>query len=272
MPMFQTPDDQRYIMDRPPLVRAVVELSFPFSAHLARALSDEGLVDLQSKLSEQYPLLDRLSAPAGAVVTAGSDVDAKRTRYVFGSPEGYELVISPSNATLSIDDRYSVRDNFQAKLLPTAQLIGEFGEIKLLQRLGVRYINAGVASLDDWGAWFKPEFTGWINADFVRNNERRVSLQIAQLSSGGEDPKTATVRYGYLSGGVGPDITKKDPKDKPSFLADIDVASETSMPFNATEIAARFRELNYEIARFFVHSLTDEGKKHFGLRVKEDAV
>lgn len=268
--MFQTPDDQRYVMGRPPLVRAVVELSYSFSSQLARVLTDEGLVDLQSRLSDQFPFVEPVRS---GVASVGAPSDERKSRFAFQSPDGYELVVSAENATLSIDHRYTNRESFQGKLLPAAQALGEVGQLKAIRRLGARYVNAEAASLDEWTTWFKPEFVGWVNAPFVQPHEQRVSLHVVQIATGdNNDPMTATIRYGYLPGGVGPDVTSKDPKNKPSFLADIDVAYEKAFAYDTTEIASKFRMVTNEIARFFLYSLSEKGREHFEVRPAEVAV
>jgi hypothetical protein len=138
-------------------------------------------------------------------------------------------------------------------------------------RIGVRYIIAAPATLKEWRAWFKPEFTGWTECGIVDERARRVAMLITQLAMEESDVETAaTIRHGYLPDGIGGDVTEIDAANKPSFLVDIDMATDKRCVFEADDISARFSAVNSDIARYLRNTFSEDGESHFGLYSLEE--
>jgi uncharacterized protein (TIGR04255 family) len=254
-----------YTMGKPPLARAVVQLVFPFSAHL---VAPQGLADLQDRL--QGFTLQTENAAAFQISIGPAAPTAQR--YLFVDRAGHELAITGANVTLSINESYKSRDVFQAVLESVLGPIGEVGKITSYERLGVRYINAAPATIEEFLLWFRSEFTGWAGGNLVTPDTLRTWVLVTQMNQ--SDPQSlvnaATIRYGFLPNGVGADITSSPAASQQSFLADIDMASFRQAPFSASDIGAVYQRINHEIAALLRSSLSDEGVKHFELRPKED--
>jgi len=101
--------------------------------------------------------------------------------------------------------------------------------------------------------------------------EHRTWVLITQIArTDTASPVTnGAIRYGYLQGGVGADITKSDAATAPSFIADIDLGDQRSRPFDPAALTEHFRAINHEIAAFFENSMTPDGIAHFALHPKE---
>jgi|HubBroStandDraft_2_1064218.scaffolds.fasta_scaffold115954_2 uncharacterized protein (TIGR04255 family) len=257
-------EQQAYVLDRPPLVRAVTQITFSPSARLGTA---DGLVQLQDGLGDSFVL--QAQQGMALQINFGAPV-ALSQKYSFANGDGYNVAVSPQDVVLAIDQRYKTRTEFGATLRSVVAAVAAAGKINQAMRVGVRYINALPASIDQFQAWFKPEFTGWAGGSFVTKQARRTWILITQLAAEGLQPSDGgVIRYGYLPDGVGKDITDAPAATEPSFLADIDFGSSQPRTFDPDSIGDLFEHLNRVIASFFAYTLTDAGTQFFGLRRKE---
>ncbi len=265
-------DAGRYGMRNPPLQRALVDLQYPLSPRL---VTTEGLSELREQLLEAFPVMRPANAP-GFSLSIGSPgpsaVPGFESRYQFINETGFDVMIGASNATVSFSGRaYKERQQLAGILKIVVAAVGPVGRVTQCDRIGVRYINAAPATLLQWRAWFKPEFTGWTETGVVDERSRRVAMLITQLSMPESDVQTAaTIRHGYLPDGIGGDITDLAAASKPSFLVDIDMATDKRCTFDADEISARFRAINNDIARYLRNTFSEEGEKQFGLYSLEE--
>lgn len=253
-------------MGRPPLARALVQLVFPFSGHL---VAPQGLADLQDRLRGFT-----LRTESGGFQISIGVATPTTQRYLFVDDAGYELAITGANITLSINEAYKSREAFQAVLESVLAPIGEIGKITKYERLGVRYINAAPATIEEFRQWFRSEFTGWAGGNLVSQDTLRTWVLATQLNH--PNPQSlvnaATIRYGFLPNGVGADITGSPAASQQSFLADIDMASFRSGEFNVEDIGALYRQINHDIAALLRSSLSEAGIKHFELKPKQESV
>jgi uncharacterized protein (TIGR04255 family) len=254
-------------MENPPVVRVVVQVAYPPAARLG---TPDGVAELQEALGERFRL--RSQGPAGFQISFGGPPALMPiTSSVFGHTEGYELTVGQESLTLAIDHRYRDRAAFAAVLEPALTTVAGIGRLKEYARFGVRYINAAPASIEEFRAWFKPEFVAWPAGDIVVTDAGRTWVLITQLAS--TEPSSpitnGVVRYGYLQNGVGADITNSTAGAAPSFIADIDLGSQRPGAFDPAVITEAFRNINHEIAAFFENSMTRAGIEHFALRTKE---
>lgn len=254
-----------YKMGRPPLARAVAQLVFPFSAHL---VTPQGLAGLQDGL----PAFTLQTEPLASLQISIGPGAANSPRYVFASSEGYEAAITASNLTLSINESYRSRDAFQSTLESILTVMGQVGKIAEYERLGVRYINASPATVEQFLEWFRPEFTGWAGGKLVSPDTLRTWVLVTNLNQMSSDTVVngATIRYGYLPNGVGQELTGSQATAEPSFIADIDMASFQRSPFDVQSIGALYRKINHEIAAFLRSSLTERGVEYFKLEPLEE--
>jgi len=269
--MFNYPAGARaaYAMDNPPVVRVVVQVAYPPAARLG---TSEAIAELQERLPKGFRLQQQ-QATVGFHISFGTVPGlAPAATTQFTHPGGFELSVNPDSLALAIDHRYRDRTAFATMLEPVLAVVGAAGRLKDYVRLGVRYINAAPATIGEFCAWFKPEFVGWAGGDVVApDTEHRTWVLITQIvQNRAELPVThGIVRYGYLQGGVGADITKSAAASAPSFIADIDLGDQRPGLFEPGALTDHFRVINHEIAAFFENSMTSEGIAHFALRSKE---
>ena len=134
----------------------------------------------------------------------------------------------------------------------------------------MRYINALPATIEDFMKWFKPGITGWpvARSSTAKRNEHGSSWTQLEAGKNGHPVDGGVIRYGYLPGGVGIDVASTEAATQPSFLADVDLVNSAQRPFDPAALATLFQEINHLIADS-AHTLSEDGRKQFGLRPKE---
>jgi uncharacterized protein (TIGR04255 family) len=268
--MFNYPGNPQasYMMDNPPVVRVVVQVAYPPAARLG---TPEGVAELQERLSGSFQLQQQQPSMGLHISFGMAPGVVPGSSAVFAHPDGYELTIGPDSLALAIDQRYRDRTHFAAVLEPVLTTVAAAGRIRDYARIGVRYINAAPATVEQFRAWFKPEYVGWAGGDVVAGDANRTWVLITQvLRTDAASPVTnGVIRYGFLQNGVGADITNSDAANAPSFIADIDLGDQRPGPFESATLSDKFRAINHEIAAFFENSMTTEGIAHFAIRPKE---
>ena len=263
--MFSIPsaDPRSYTMNNPPLVRAVVQIVFPPSLHL---VNPQNAAELQDALGDAFEPKMPAEQQVGLQISFGAAPGFAQT-LTFSHRDGYELAVAPQGVTLAIDERYVSRAAFSEVLLPALEAVGRIGRIKTFQRIGVRYINSAPATVEEFQRWFKPEFTGWAGSGILPNDSDRTWMLMTQIQRESDESgvTVGVIRYGYLSQGIGADVTGAAAASSPSFVADIDLACTTPGPYNANTLADLYRSINHEIAAFFQHTLREEGVEHFSV-------
>jgi uncharacterized protein (TIGR04255 family) len=268
--MFNYPGALRtsYMMDNPPVVRVVVQVAYPPAARLSAA---DGVADLQERLADSFQLQQQQPSMGLHISFGTTPGVVPVSNAVFAHPDGFELTIGPDSLALAIDQRYRHRAHFAAVLEPVLATVAAAGRLKGYARMGVRYINAAPATIEQFRAWFKPEYVGWAGGDVVAGDANRTWVLITQiLRTDAASPVTnGVIRYGFLQNGVGADITNSEAANAPSFIADVDLGDQRPGPFEPAALSEKFRAINHEIAAFFENSMTAEGIAHFAVRQKE---
>lgn len=267
--MFHLADDPgRFTMMNPPLQRVLVDLQYPLALRL---VMPEGLVALQDRLQGTFPIVRPIAAPTFTISFGPPPAPMDQTlasRYQFSNPDGLDVQIGAGNTTLSIPgSAYREGAGVAALLTAIAEAIGSVGRLSQCDRIGVRYINAAPATPAEWTRWFKPEFTGWTETGIVDERATRVAMLITQLAlADGEVVTAATIRHGYLPNGLGHDLTASAAASEPSFLLDIDMATDKPMPFDPAYIHDAFRAILRDVARYLRYTFTPAGEAQFGVQ------
>jgi uncharacterized protein (TIGR04255 family) len=268
--MFHMPNDAgRFQMENPPLQRVIVDLQYPLTPGL---ILPAGLNDVHNRLRSDFPVMRKLDVSTFTITFGPQQPQIPNpelsARYQFTNSDGYDLQMGATNSTLSLPGpAYRERNQFASLLQRVASAIGEVGQIAQCDRVGVRYINAAPATLTEWVTWFKPEFTGWSELGFVDTNAKRVAMLITQITMPESEVVTAaTIRHGYLPDGLGRDLTSSPASTEPSFLVDIDMATDKPTPFNSENIVALFKAINLDIAQYLRHTFTAAGEAQFGVK------
>lgn len=274
--MFRLAPAPSYHLDRAPLAQALAQVRFPIIAILE---SLAGIAPLQEALRGRFPYMEQkdthevgiLIGPAGP----SEPMTSSQKTWELTDDYGYRLVVQPDRATLSVGDSYTGIGDFAdvfGRVLDALQVYG----VPRCDRLGVRYLSIAdddPGSPGQWQAWFRPELRGLV--DIVETRSLRTAQTQLQLRAPATDDYAefpaavqAIIRHGFAP--KGSDLPGVPPIKLASdaFFLDLDLFSSGQQAFHAAPIAGQFRKLHAEIDKFFYWALTDDGRAHFGLELR----
>lgn len=276
--MFDLAPVPRYRLARPPLVQAIVQITFPVRARLQTL---EGVSPIQDRLETLFPYLNQQQIQAVQVVLGpgappGISGGEARPSWQFSDDAGWVFALAADNASLSIGPQYSSFDEFAARFRAILEALREAAGVLRCNRLGVRYID--IAEVVDpstpgvWREWFRPELTGWGATDALGADTTLVaSIAQTQLKasptgdlSGPPVDVQAIIRNGYVPPNTVVPGVPVQPQS-PGFLLDMDLFVEGPQEFNVDGLANQLEVLHEQIDRFFRWTLAPAGEAYFGV-------
>ena len=247
----------------PPLVRVIAQVRFPLIASLEKR---EFIGSFQEAIRGVYPVL-RPEESRGVVLGPQGVIDARsNTSWRFTEASGpWRVTLAPDFLALDTT-RYSSRDDFMRRLEVVLQALKDHVDPKVIDRLGVRYIDrvSGEQDLTDLPKLVRPEVAGILGSPLSEHARHAISENVFVLP---EDGGQATVRWGLLPAQSTVDPGGLDPIDEASWILDTDAfqsfpAGTRELSVNSVVEQARgFAERIYSIFRWAV---TDEFLRRFG--------
>lgn len=279
--MFHLEPAPRYRLARPPLNQALVDVRFPVRAGLATI---EGIAPIQQQLGALFPYLQEQQLQQFSIMVgpgAPANPETQTTHaWRFEDDSGWTLVISPSNAALSIGPRYSEFREFSDRFRVVLSVLNDHAGVPRADRLGVRYLNIAEIPPGDeraWSRWFRAELTGWSGTDLVGDTTKLVtSITQTQLAapavgelSGPPVDLQAVVRHGVIPANTVVPGAQPTQTQRPAYLIDLDVFVEAPQPFDPSELSRQVTVFHDQIDRFFYWAITEEGTAYFGCEVDQ---
>lgn len=275
--MFDLERAGPFEVEQAPLVAAIAQVRFPL---IARLQSLAGIAPLQERMAEFLPYMEQVNrqqvllslGPSGSEAPPATE---QTHGWKFTNDAGWTLSIEPGSATLSVGAGYTTGVDFAREWRDMLEaLAGDVG-VARCDRIGVRYVNLiDIPPGDDtsWLAWLQPALTGILGgAIFSDGTQLRTYVTQVHLVGAPGEPHAvqAVFRYGFL-----PPMTQiafqplSSPLQIPvaGFLLDIDLFIEGPQPFDVERLTAEYDHLHEQQDKFFLWSLTEEGKNHFGVR------
>ena len=129
----------------------------------------------------------------------------------FTGGQGYELLLAPDSASLSIGAEYLAFAEVLQRFRSLLAVLSREG-VPRCDRIGVRYLSVATPSTpdsDEWVRWFKPEFIGWTGSGLLSpttslfsalNQVTLVSSPTQQLAQFPGDVQ-AIIRHGLVPAG-----------------------------------------------------------------------
>lgn len=274
--MFDLDSPPLYRLGRPPLMKAIGQVSFPFISNITDLRSIEGF---KAAVEEKFPYMHQLSSQQVSVALdplGSSSVQSNKfDGWLFSDDSDWALQVFPNSATISVGSQYFEFDNFQQRFSKVMDALSTELHIKRIDRIALRYINVVEIPQSEpsvWKAWFKPEIIGWIGSDIV-NNETLIEASITQTmliySMNNQNDYYApdvnsVLRHGLIPANtIIPGLDSKLLKENKGFLIDIDSYINSPQAFDAQELTHQISKLHSVIDKFFFWILTDEGAKYF---------
>lgn len=231
-----------------PLVRVIAQVRFP--AILAIEQRDF-VAPFQEALRATYPVL-RQEQTQGLLLSPTGVAQAKpQIAWRFSDVAGHWRVsLTPEFLALETT-RYTSRSDFFQRLLAVVEALDEHASPKVIDRLGVRYIDRITgAAVDDIGDLVRAEVRGITGTIAAAHATHALSESMFQLPDA-----RVIARWGQLPAGATVDPAAIEPAPEKSWILDLDMFSAAPMPFSVDHVvleAQRFAERIYTIFRWAV--------------------
>lgn len=280
MPLFDLPEPPDYLLTRAPLAQALAQVRFPL---IASFQSITGIAPLQEELRAIFPYMrqERVQELSFTVGPEGAEAGpaADSVTWNMTNDDGFLAVVGAGSATLSAGDAYSGVEDFADLFRSLLTALYTVGHIPRCDRLGVRYLSIAEdlpGEPGTWRNWFEDSVIGWTGSSVVPNGALASSITQTRLTqppvgdlAGPPSDVQAAITHGYVpTGTLVPGIPPVR-VDQPSYLFDLDVFVEGHQSFNVKSLVDQFIMLHSQVDRFFHWSLSDDGKEHFGLEVRQ---
>jgi len=257
---FTDPPPAEVPLANAPLVRVIGQLRFPLVAAIEQR---DFIAPFQEAIRASYPVLRQeqtqqilfganIAAPAHSVSTA----------WRFNSEDNHWRVSLTSDFLALETTRYTSRSDFLARLEQVVSALAFRIDPKLLDRLGIRYIDriSGDA-LADIVRLVRPEVRGLLGTPAAGT----VSHSITETMFTRDDAQVLA-RWGRLPPNVTVDPAAIEPSDAASWILDLDMFSAAPTPFAVERVITDARGYMERLYTFFRWAVTDEFLRHFGAK------
>jgi uncharacterized protein (TIGR04255 family) len=255
-PLVDPPPAEVPLSDAP-LVRVIAQVRFP---EILAVEQRDFVAPLQEALRPTYPVLRQEQIQGFLLSPSGMATAKPQIAWRFGDVDGHWRVSLTSEFLALETTRYSSRSDFFGRLRAVVDALDEHMGPKLIDRLGVRYIDRITgAAVDDIARLVRAEVRGIAGTAAAAHAEHAISESLFEL------PDTRVLaRWGRLPAGVTLDPAAIEPVPEKSWILDLDMFSVRPMPFAVERIVAdaqRFAERVYTIFRWAV---TDDFLRRYG--------
>jgi uncharacterized protein (TIGR04255 family) len=244
-PLVAPPPPEVPLKDAP-LVRVIAQVRFPLVIALERR---EFVASFQEALRARYPVLRQ--EPGGVLAPAGGASALVQTVWRFADISGdWRVSLAPDFLALETT-AYSSRSDFLTRLREVVAVLDERAEPKLVDRLGVRYIDriSGPA-VDEIAQLVRPEVRGIAGTPVAAHALHALSETLFVL-----EKARMVARWGRVPPEATVDAAAIEPISEPSWILDIDMFSTESTPFavdGVIDSAESFSERIYTLFRWVV--------------------
>jgi uncharacterized protein (TIGR04255 family) len=242
-----------------PLVRVIAQIRFP----LVVAIEQRSFVaPIQEAMRAHYPQLRQEQIQALLVGRGGvAPADQERVWRFSDLTGQWRVTLAPDFLALETT-AYTSRAEFFDRLRLVIEVLAKHVEPKVVDRLGVRYIDriagAAVGRIADL---VRPEVRGITGTGADAHLHHSLTESVFVL-----DTSRLLARWGRLPAGATVDPSAIEPISDPSWLLDLDMFSAEPLPFSPDTVAATGAEYARRIYTFFRWAVTDDFLRYFGGR------
>lgn len=254
---FALPPPNEVPLPRAPLVRVIAQVRFPLVASVERR---EFIAPFQEAIRGAYPVLRQEQTPALILTPAGPASLAPQAAWRFSDlEEKWRVSLTPGFLALETT-AYTSRTDFLQRLDQVVKALDQFVAPKLVDRLGVRFIDRVAGhEVDEITKLVRPEVRGIVGAlspEWLKHtlNESVLTDDRAQLLA----------RWGMLPPNQTIDPDGIEPRPERTWILDLDMSSVKPFPFSVDRIAADAKHFAERIYAFFRWVVTDEFLRTYG--------
>jgi uncharacterized protein (TIGR04255 family) len=240
-----------------PLVRVIAQVRFP---EILSIEERSFVAPFQEALRASYPVLRPERSPNLVLGPDGLGLGKSQPAWRFADVAG-EWRVSLTSVFLALETtRYTSRSDFLDRLRVVLEALDEHVKPKLVDRLGVRYIDRITGSaVDEIEDLVRPEVRGINGTIAATHASHALSESMFELGDA-----RMLARWGRLPEGTTVDPAAIEPASEKSWILDLDMFSAAPTPFAIDEImklSERFAERIYAIFRWAV---TDDFLRRYG--------
>lgn len=241
-----------------PLVRVVAQVRFPIITAIEQPPFMTGF---QESLRERYPVLRPETAKGVMLGPDGVAALPDRTIWRFTDLDGvWRVALAPDFMALETT-KYLSRTDFVERLGEVLVALDEHVKPKLIDRLGVRYIDRVKGdAVKDIAKLIRPEVSGLSGTSIASHVQHAISEVALKV-----DEETAMLaRWGLLPPNGTVDPAAIEPIPEPSWILDVDMFSTKPMRFNQDVVVGRAKSFTERIYTFFRWFVNDEFLRRYG--------
>jgi uncharacterized protein (TIGR04255 family) len=240
-----------------PLVRVIAQVRFPLVVAVERR---DFIASFQESIRPKYPILRQEQTRGVLVSSAGITPAQEQTAWRFSDIESHWRVsLAPDFLALETT-AYTSRSDFLERLREVVVALDEHIEPKLVDRLGVRYIDRIVGQgVDGISKLVRPEVRGITGTPAASHVLHALSESMFAL-----DGARVLARWGRLPAGGTVDPAAIEPTNEPSWILDLDMFSSEPVPFAVDHIVDNARRFAQRIYTFFRWAVTEDFLRLYG--------
>jgi len=245
-----------------PLVRVIAQIRFPQVLSIEKR---EFVAPFQEALRASYPIL-RAERSQGLVLgPQGAAATPPQTIWRFADVESnWRVSLAPDFAAIETT-AYKSRKDFFARFEVVIRALVEYVNPKVLDRLGVRYIDRVTGgAVDDIEALVQPEVLGVATTALGAHAIHSLSESVFEVPNEGAQ---ILARWGLLPKGATVDPAAIEPLDEPSWILDLDMFRPGQRAFDVTSVIQEAKAFAERIYAIFRWAVTDEFLKRYGGKV-----
>jgi uncharacterized protein (TIGR04255 family) len=235
-------------LKRAPLVRVIAQIRFPLVVAVEQP---DFIAPFQKSVQQEYPVLRQEQAQGVVLGPTGVSQVPPQTAWRFADVEGHWRVSLTQNFLALETTKYTSRSDFLARLSEVVAPLDVLIQPKLLDRIGLRYIDRiSGPDLRDIADLVRPEVRGIAGSPAASHAVHALSESLFEI-----DGARVLGRWGRLPAGGTVDPAALEPIDEPCWILDLDMFSSNSMPFSSDRVlsdASRFAERIYTLFRWAV--------------------
>lgn len=244
-------------LENAPLVRVIAQVRFPTVLTIEQR---DFVAPFQEGIRSTYPVLRQEQAQGVVVTPAGVTPVKPQTAWRFSDvAEHWRVSLTPEFLALETT-KYTSRADFLERLRTVVAVLDEHVEPKLIDRVGIRYIDriSGVA-VDDIVNLVRAEMRGITGTSVAARALHALTETMFEL-----DHAHMVARWGLLPPGVTIDPTAIEPAPEKSWILDLDMFSASPVPFGVDRVVDDARRFAERIYTFFRWAVTDDFLRRYG--------
>lgn len=246
-------------LENAPLVRVIAQVRFPTILTIEQAAF---VVPFQEAIRSTYPVLRQEQAQGVLVSPVGVTPVKPQTAWRFADVAGHWRVSLTPEFLAVETTKYTSRADFLARLRTVVAALDEHVEPKLIDRLGIRYIDRLTGpAVDEIAKLVRSEVRGITGTPAASHAAHALAETLFEL-----DDARLVGRWGLLPAGTTVDPAAIEPAPDKSWILDLDMFSASPIPFTVDRVVEDGKRFAERIYTFFRWAVTDDFLRRYGGR------